>query len=655
MCGIAGFVDFRKAMSQGQMEVIAGQMALTLSHRGPNHQGVWVDEKRGVALSHRRLSIIDCSPLGQQPMHSRCERYTIIYNGEIYNFKTLRTQLSRLGYSYKSHSDTEVLLSAFSQWGVPITLEQINGMFAIALYDHKEACLYLIRDRMGQKPLYYARFGSYFLFASELKALLAHPNFEKKIDHHSLRFYTRYNYVPTPRSIYCNTFKLSQGHYLKISLDEEDEFPAPVCYWSHQRLALLQQHCLRQDSFDSVQQELHDLLKTAVSMRMVSDVPLGAFLSGGIDSSLVVALMQAQATTAVKTFTIGFEDPAFNEANEARAVAQHLGTDHTELYLSSHEAQAVIPDLPTVYDEPFADSSQIPTFLVAKLARQQVTVALSGDGGDESFAGYARYVMAPQLWSRFMTKPKLLKKVLTKLIACFPKVGWQFAFRLLNQLGFYRSVGPDVNSKIERFLSILNCDTFKQFYLELLSVNPCWQRLLLVDEENNKSVDQEGIPQQFSTDRLSQMLWLDTFYYLPDDILTKVDRATMSVSLEMRSPFLDYRVVEFAWALPEVFKLQRQSGKRILKSLLSHYLPAVLIDRPKRGFGIPLHNWLRSPGLRSWAGDLLNVPMLRRQGFFNPDLISQTWKEYQSGRNGQSSLLWNVLMFQAWYSQYMQT
>ena len=552
-------------------------------------------------------------------MHSNSQRYTMVYNGEIYNFKKLRQQLSAQGSIFKGHSDSEVLLAAFSQWGIEKTLDQINGMFAIALFDRDENILYLLRDRIGQKPLYYARFDQTILFGSELKALKKHPQFVANINRDALAEYSRFCYVPDPLSIYQKTYKLPPGHFIRIHIDES-VVTDPICYWDHQAIIHSQENTFL-GTFEEAEEGLHRLLLDAVEARMLSDVPLGAFLSGGIDSSLIVALMQSQSKDPIKTFTIGFNQQAFNEAEEAKSVAHYLGTEHAELYVSPEKAQSVIPLLSTIYDEPFSDSSQIPTFLVAELAKQQVSVALTGDGGDEFFAGYHRHYWVPLFWKRFGCLPSYIKKPLLKCLTLLPANRWGQVFSMLHQIGLKSLSARRIGNKIHKAAAMLSHQCPSGMYLDLVS---SWKvpSDVILGAADSLAEYYHDFFQSNSLGLVSQMLSLDARYYLPNDILVKVDRAAMAVSLEPRSPMLDHRVVEFAWSLPLAYKLQGRSGKLILKKLLSRYLPEHLIDRPKMGFSVPLSDWLRGP-LRQWADDLLDPSVIRQQGFFNARFNSE--------------------------------
>jgi asparagine synthase (glutamine-hydrolysing) len=641
MCGFAGLL----AEGQGtDMEPVVSAMTETLRHRGPDDDGVWFDASAGIGLGSRRLAIVDLSPLGHQPMSSASGRYVLAYNGEIYNHTTLRGELEGMGFRFRGRSDTEVLLAAVERWGLLGALERSNGMFAFALWDRQERRLHLARDRMGEKPLYYGFVGNTMVFASELKALRAHPSFAPEIDREALASFLRYKYVPAPRSIFRGIRKLPPGSYVSLA-QGMSILPEPIRYWS---LAEVVDRGVGEattvDGTDATE-ELDALLRDAVRIRMEADVPLGAFLSGGIDSSTIVALMQAQSRDPVRTFTIGFHDATYDEARHARRVAEHLGTDHTELYVTAEEAMSVIPRLPGIYDEPFADSSQIPTFLVSELARRTVTVSLSGDGGDELFGGYNRYVWAPQLWRRFGRFPPVVRRAIIGALLLVSPRGWDVLGKGLSPFLATRMKQSNQGEKLHKLALSLRSDDADGMYLSLVSH---WQdpSTLVVGDgfDGRISTDDDG-PAHMQLP--ARMMYLDSVTYLPDDILTKLDRATMAVSLEGRVPYLDHRVVEFAWRLPFQMKVGEAKGKRILRQVLDRYVPLELVDRPKWGFGIPLGGWLRGP-LREWAESLLDQRRLRDEGFLKPEPIRAAWREHQAGRRNRQYELWDVLMFQAW-------
>jgi asparagine synthase (glutamine-hydrolysing) len=640
MCGIAGFVG--KTVDVGQPEALARAMAGTLTHRGPDDGGVWTDAAAGVALAHRRLSVLDLSPEGRQPMTSADGRYVIVYNGEIYNHTEMRAAVG--DHLWRGHSDTEVLVETIARWGIERTLKYATGMFALAVWDRQTQTLILARDRLGEKPLYYGHQAGVFLFGSELKALRAYPGFRADVDRQALTLFLRHNAIPAPYSIYQGIRKLPPGTYLSLTRDGRET--APISYWSAHEVA---EHGVR-NSFGGTEQEaieeLDRLLRQAVAGQMMADVPLGAFLSGGIDSSTVVALMQAQSKRPVKTFTVGFWEKGYDEAQHAQAVAKHLGTDHTELRVTPAEALAVIPRLPQLYDEPFADSSQIPTFLISQLARRQVTVSLSGDGGDEVFGGYNRYVWAPKLWRTLRLLPRPLRTAMSGMATAVSPNAWDSFFssatRVLPRAWRYSEAGD----KLHKLAEVLDVSGPDEIYWRLISL---WKR----PSELVRGGDEPSMVQHTRgewgalTDFEHRMMYLDLVTYLPDDILVKVDRAAMGVCLETRVPFLDHRVVEFAWKLPLTMKIRNGTSKWILRQVLNKYVPQTLTDRPKMGFGIPISSWLRGP-LRDWAENLLDPSRLRDQGYFNPVPIRDKWQEHLSGKRNWQYQLWSVLMFQTW-------
>lgn len=647
MCGIAGFLT---AAGSDSAEATLSRMADAIRHRGPDDSGLWSDRAVGIGLAHRRLSIVDLSPAGHQPMVSPSGRYVVVFNGEIYNHLDLRAELDKVGTGvtavggWRGHSDTETLLAGFDTWGIIATIERAIGMFAIAVWDRESQTLTLVRDRIGEKPLYYGWQGqgerACFLFGSELKALHVHPDFCSEVNRDALCLFMRHNYIPAPYSIYRNIFKLPPGCSLTVSLRERE--PKLSAYWS---LAQVVETGVASPFAGNAKQavdELEILLKDAVRQQMMADVPLGAFLSGGIDSSTVVALMQAQSLRPVKTFTIGFNEEGYNEAVHAKAVAKHLGTDHTELYVSPEQAMTVIPKLPLLYDEPFSDSSQIPTFLVSELAKQHVTVSLSGDAGDELFCGYNRYVISNAWWNKMQPIPLALRQVVSKVLASVSPDRWNQLTRWLPTASRYANFGD----KLHKGAAVLDSRTLEELYLGLISHWPCPTDIVLQGAEPPTTLTDHR-PNLRGLDGVQQMMALDGLTYLPDDILAKVDRAAMGVSLESRVPFLDHRVVEFAWRIPQSMKLRDGIGKWILREVLYRHVPKQLIERPKMGFGVPIDVWLRGP-LKDWAEALLDEGRLRREGFFNPGPIRAKWAEHLSGKRNWQYLLWDVLMFQAW-------
>jgi asparagine synthase (glutamine-hydrolysing) len=625
-------------------------MADRLVHRGPDDSGVCVDSESGVALGFRRLSIIDLSPAGHQPMQSASGRYVIVFNGEVYNSAELRADLEIKGCKFRGHSDTEVMLAAFSEWGLEPAVKKFVGMFAFALWDRRERVLHLVRDRLGIKPLYYGWAKKTFLFGSELKALRAHPDFVPEINRDALALQARHDYIPQPHSIYKGIFKLPPGCILSLRASAEPtaERPTPVAFWSARDIWTQGALNPFKGSEKEAVDELEKRLKDSVRLRMISDVPLGAFLSGGIDSSVVVALMQAQSSRPVKTFTIGFCEDEYNEAKEAKKVAAHLGTDHTELYVTPEEAQAVIRKLPTLYDEPFSDSSQIPTFLVSELTRRSVTVSLSGDGGDELFGGYDRYFLAREVWKWMRRLPVSSRRTLARLLT---SCDIQTYDRFLGILKRSRKQPGSVGHRIHKLAEVLILESPQALYRRIVSHWKQPDQIIRGASEPKTILSDEtlaaDIP-EFS----SRMMFLDLVTYLPDDILTKVDRASMGVSLEARVPILDHRVVEFAACLPLSLKIRKGKSKWALRKVLDRYVPRELVERPKMGFAIPVGSWLRGP-LREWAENLLNERRIKQEGYLAAKTIREVWAEHLSGKRNWQYLLWDVLMFQAWREQWM--
>ena len=620
MCGFTGFIDFNPATGREELQAIVDRMTDALVHRGPDDRGTFVDAAAGVALGHRRLAIIDLSPLGRQPMASTDARYQLVFNGEIYNYVELRSTLKKAGCAFRGTSDTEVLLAAICEWGLVNALKKCNGMFALALWDARQRELALARDRLGIKPVYFGRFGRHVLFGSELKALQRHPAFETNIDRAALAEFVRHSYIPAPLSIYRNVQKLRPGFVTTFSASGVES----QSIWSAADSAVHGEARFAGSPADATS-ELKRLLTDAVRMRQVADVPLGAFLSGGIDSSLIVALMQQSGNSKTRTFTIGFSEADYNEAEDAKRIAAHLGTEHTELYVSPEQARDVIPDLPTIWDEPFGDSSQIPTYLVSKLAREHVTVALSGDGGDELFGGYERYRHINDIRARISRIPRFLRRIL----------GRTMSSKLVSKLrGRSHRDGSLWNE-------VLGSQSLKHLYWHL---HAHWKTSLVLDcpPASRATFDLPTLD-----DPIEQMMLIDMYRYLPDDILTKVDRGSMAVSLEARVPLLDHNVVDFAWTLPPELKFDQRTGKTILRNMLEEFVPREMFDRPKTGFGIPIDAWLRGP-LRDWAEDLLDESRLRTDGFFDHDAIREKWNQHQANTHNWHYLLWDILIFQSW-------
>ncbi|WP_029007369.1 asparagine synthase (glutamine-hydrolyzing) [Azospirillum halopraeferens] len=643
MCGFCGFLTSDGDRDPAAMQDALGRMNDTIRHRGPDGDGEWVDAAAGVALGHRRLAIVDLSPLGRQPMASADGRWVIAYNGEIYNYRDLRAELEAAGHVFRGQSDTEVLVEMVAARGVAATARRLVGIFALALWDRAAQTLYLVRDQIGVKPLYWGRFGGTLLFGSQSKALRAHPAFRAAVDRDALAAYMRHNYVPAPHSIYRGVRKLEPGTILTVRPGAE---PESETYWDLSA-AVRDGIAGRLDLSDAEAAErLEALLMDAVGRQMVADVPLGAFLSGGIDSSTVVALMQAQSDRPVRTFTIGFAEAGFDEAAAARAVADHLGTDHTELRVEPRHALDVIPRLADWYDEPFADSSQIPTLLVSELTRRSVTVALSGDGGDELFAGYNRYFWGAGLWRRLGPLPAGLRAAGAAAIRALPPAGWDALFAPVPARLRPRLPGD----KLHKLAGVLAAGGPDALYRGLITHWEAPDALVIGAREPRGLLWDDGVAARVP-DFVERMQYLDTATYLPDDILAKVDRASMAVALEARVPLLDHRVVEFAWRLPMHQKIRDGRGKWLLRRVLDRHVPRDLVERPKMGFGVPIDSWLRGP-LRDWAEALLDERRLRDDGLFDPAPIRARWAEHLSGRRNWQYLLWSVLMVQAWQDRW---
>jgi asparagine synthase (glutamine-hydrolysing) len=665
MCGLSGFVQ-RQPSTEGALQELALQMANAIAHRGPDDAGVWADASAGVALSHRRLSIVDLSPAGHQPMVSRGGRYVMVFNGEIYNHQDIRNGLQALGAApaWRGHSDTETLLAAVEHWGIERTLQKTVGMFAIALWDRAEHTLVLARDRFGEKPLYYgwigAGAGTAFAFGSELKALRAHPDFANPVCRQALMQYFRFMYVPAPRSIYKDVYKLEPGCLLTLRTDVPTHAPGQPLrpgqthagvsvqrWWS---LAGVVEQGAKQTLTDEREavDGLEQRMREAVQLQSIADVPLGAFLSGGVDSSAVVALMQKQAGRPVKTFTIGFHEQGFDEAPHAAAVARHLGTEHTAFYVTAAQAQQVIPGLPKMYDEPFADSSQIPTHLVCRAARQHVTVALSGDAGDELFGGYNRYFWGPRIWSKLSWMPFPMRRALGQVLQAVPMSAWDTWGAYKPGSGGVARMGDKVHKLARRLRSVHDLD---DLYRSLVSEWEDPASLVLSQGpdalEEPPSLLDDPLPALGMDSAQHRMMYRDAMTYLSDDILCKVDRAAMATSLETRVPLLDHRVAEWAWQMPLSMKMRGHEGKWALRQVLYRHVPRELIERPKAGFGIPVGQWLRTD-LRDWAEGLLDEATLSQQGYLNVRQVRERWQEHLGGASDHTHSLWAVLMWQAW-------
>ncbi len=647
MCGITGFLDPRSGNDAVSLQTTVRRMALTIQHRGPDDEGTWVDENAGLALGFRRLAIVDLSPTGKQPMFSADERYAIIFNGEVYNFPVLRKELSTLGHTFRGTSDTEVILAAICQWGLVEAVMRFNGMYAFALWDRHLRRLHLVRDHLGIKPLYYGWNNGIFLFGSELKPLHTHPAFQAEINRDVLSLYLRHNYIPAPYSIYTGIHKLTPGSVLTVDLNDLHAPLTPQPYWSARQIAEQGSADPMQCSDQEAISALDTLLRDGIQQRMIADVPLGAFLSGGVDSSNVVAIMQAVSSRPVKTFTIGFHESDYNEAAHAAQVARHLGTDHTEIYVSPEEARAVIPLLPRMYDEPFADSSQIPTYLVSQIARRHVTVSLSGDGGDELFSGYNRYFWGERIWRNAGWIPAGLRRSIVRPLSNIRPESWLRMLKAAGPLAPRSANQPQFVDKMQKLLEVLEADTPQALYRQVVSLWKEPEQVVLNGREPSTALNDQS---QWANvpDFKHWMMYLDLITYLPDDILVKMDRASMAVSLEARVPYLDdRRVIEFAWRTPSNMKVRDGQSKWLLRQVLYQYVPPHLIERPKMGFAIPVDAWLRGP-LREWAENYLQEERLRREGFFNPEPIRQKWDEHLAGKHNWQYPLWGILMFQTW-------
>jgi len=635
MCGIAGYLGEVKH----PIDCLT-KMADAISHRGPDNMGVWSDHNPSIGFAHSRLSILDLSSAGNQPMHSSSGNYVIIFNGEIYNHKSIRSELESINRrNWLGHSDTETLLAAIEEWGLKKTLAKAKGMFAIALWDKSSNKLSLACDRIGEKPLYYGWVNNQFVFSSELKSIKVFPEFNNSIDRNSLALFLRFNSIPAPYSIYKDIYKLEPGQI--IEMNSQTGKLEKYKFWS---LEEVYKNGFKNKFLGSSVQainQLENILSEAVSSQMQSDVPLGAFLSGGIDSSTIVALMQSCSNSQVNTFTIGFNSKEFDESKHAEMVANHLGTNHFNKFVTEKDALDVIPNLPDIYDEPFADSSQIPTYLVSKFAKEKVTVALSGDAGDELFGGYNRYIFSQKIFKNISKTPNSIKKLMSKIMFSLSEENWNL---ILGRL--MRNHYSNIGHKIHKTANIVSSKSIRDLHFKLISQiqNPSdW----LKDSNEYKSVFNDNEDRFKEQDSVEIMMAYDLISYLPTDILTKVDRAAMSVSLETRVPFLDPDVIQFSASLPMEFKIRNGVTKWLLREVLYKHVPKDLIERPKMGFAVPLAEWLRGP-LKDWAESLLDEKRLHQEGFFNVEFVRDKWSEHISGRRNWSHQLWNVLMFQAW-------
>lgn len=661
MSGISGFFQPEAGGTETRWYAVLDAMATSLRHRGPDAAGVWLDLSVGLGLAHRQLAVVDSSSTEAQPMWSGSGRYCLVCNGRIYNFRELAAELHAAGIALRGHGDPEVLLSAVEAWGLDRTLQRLRGMFAFALWDAQERVLHLARDRLGEKPLYYGVCGGALLFGSELKALRQHPCWSGEICRQSLTQLLRYGYIPEPRSIYRGIHKLPPGTCLSLSASKLAAAEAiaptgkqgPRSYWSARATA----EAGLADSWTGTAEEavaaLEQQLHTIIGQQMVADVPIGAFLSGGIDSSTVVALMQAQSSRPIQTFTVGFAESSFNEAGYAKAVARHLGTDHSELYVSSKDALSVVPRLPQVYDEPFANPSQIPMLLASQMARRQAAIVLSGDGGDELFAGYNRYLWTNKLWSQRHATPRLLRLVAAAILAAVPAPRLDRLFSLLQRLlPIAMLQQPNLGSKLHKLAAALRTENVTELYRMLVSY---WQEpSRLVPGAAEPLIDIRADNTLAGAKALiDDLMYWDLIGYLPGDGLVKVDRAAMSVGLEVRLPLLDQRLVEFAWRIPADLKLWQGQGKWLLRQVAYRHIPPEMLERPKMGFSPPVANWLRGP-LREWGEDLLAAERLADQGLLEPEMIRECWQAHQAGCRDAALPLWSVLMFQAWYDEQQQ-
>ena len=645
MCGITGFIS--PYLSKNSFQKNIECMTNKLEHRGPDDEGVWFDSDFGVALGHSRLSIIDLSIAGGQPMISACQRYYIVFNGEIYNHNSLRQELPE-SIRWLGHSDTETLINAISKWGLKRTLRKILGMFAFALWDREQKKLTLVRDRLGEKPLYFGFKGNTMLFGSELKSIEAFPGTPLEVSRDSLEIYLRYGYVPAPYSIYKGIHKLSPGNFIEFSIEnvKTKKIPKSSTYWSFESIVKKQNYNQFIGSEIDATNQLDNLLKKSISGQLLGDVALGAFLSSGIDSSTVVSLMQHQSSNPINTFTIGFKEFGYDESKSAKKISSYLGTKHCELFLTPNDALNIIPSLPRIYDEPFSDVSQIPTFLISQFASNNVKVCLSGDGGDELFCGYSRHIAGPRIWRILKNIPFKLRKIISNFIQKIPPSRWDDFYYMCEVFlpKHLRINFPGI--KIYKLSDLIKYDTLYEVYLSLISSWSSPQEIILNENQNKEFDDVEFRNIKFG-DTHHQMMCMDTLNYLPNDILVKIDRAAMASSLETRLPFLDHRIIEFAWKTPLNMKLKDNRSKWLLRQVLKRYLPENLIEGPKKGFSVPIAEWLKGP-LKHWADDLLDEDLIFSQNYFSAKPIKIKWEEHLSGKQDWSKQLWTILMFQSW-------
>jgi asparagine synthase (glutamine-hydrolysing) len=647
MCGITGFLSTE--INENKYPSLLSKMSKKIAHRGPNDSGHWFSIDDKIGLAHRRLSILDISKAGAQPMHSHSNRYVIVYNGEIYNHLSIRKEIFDYNKfnGWTGTSDTETLLKGFELWGIEKMLQKCTGMFAIAVWDKKNKCLNLARDRIGEKPLYYGWQGKSFIFGSELKAFYPHPDFKKDINKDSIFSLLRYYNVSGPNTIFKDIYKLRPGTILNINQNNTYE---EKVFWSAHDMTLRKNSEIKNKTDKNIKEELLSLLKNTVKNQMLSDVPLGAFLSGGIDSSLIVSLMQEQSNYPIKTFTIGFDEKGYNEAKFAKIVAKELGTDHTEMYVSPTDALNVIPELPKIYDEPFSDTSQIPTYLVSQLASKNVKVSLSGDGGDELFCGYNRYLMADKIFNKMRLVPIPIRKSVHNALKNIKPSQWdKFAARVRFLLPDFAKLN-NLGDKFYKGIDLISSDSMVDLYLRLVTHWDDPSKALL-EGKDRLLVDYPKNIKFSSFDEVRGMMLMDLVTFLPDDLLVKMDRAAMAVSLETRAPFLDHKIVEYAFNLPQKFKVRNGNTKWILKKILKEYMPETYFDRPKMGFAVPIGDWLRGP-LKEWADELLNETRLKNEGYFNQKEIKLKWEQHIKKTHNWDYHLWDVLMFQAWLENF---